>query len=203
MRFGDPVKFDYARQVTAALAYIALADFDRVSVVAFADQIVDTYPLTRGKDRILTLLRFLEYLQPTENAETNLERVARDFIARGNHTGLAILVSDLFDPSGFHRGVDLLRHRCYEPTLVQIYDASEAAPNFLGDIELVDMESGLHKKVTINERDLKKYQEIFSQFLDSVAAYARSYGLTYAQTTTQVPFDDLILSMMRIAGAVN
>src|ERR1700731_262214 len=51
MGFGDPVKFDYARQVAAALGYIALADLDRVSVVAFAGDIVADFPLTRGKAR--------------------------------------------------------------------------------------------------------------------------------------------------------
>ena len=85
MEFGDPVKFDYARQVTAALAYIALADLDRVSVIAFADRIIDTFPLTRGRDCILTLLRFLEGLEP-QGKETDLGRVARDFIARGNRS---------------------------------------------------------------------------------------------------------------------
>ena len=202
MLFGDPVKFDYARQVTAALAYIALADLDRVSIIAFSNQIVDTFPLARGKNRILTLLEFLENLQPRKHAETDLAGVTREFISRGNRTGLAIVVSDLFDPSGFERGVDLLRHRRYEPTLVQMYDASEADPEFLGDVELLDMESDLRKKVTINERNLKKYREVFAQFLQSVATYARSYGLSCAQTPTQVPFDELILRMMRMAGAV-
>src|SRR5881398_2425430 len=34
MAFGDPPKFDFARRVAAALAYIALADLDRVALVA-------------------------------------------------------------------------------------------------------------------------------------------------------------------------
>ena len=55
MAFGDPPKFDYARQVAAALGYIALADLDRVAVVAFAGDIVADFPLTRGKARILSL----------------------------------------------------------------------------------------------------------------------------------------------------
>jgi uncharacterized protein (DUF58 family) len=202
MEFGDPVKFDYARQVTAALAYIALADLDRVSVIAFADRIIDTFPLTRGRDCILTLLRFLEGLEP-QGKETDLGRVARDFIARGNRSGLAIIVSDLFDPHGFQRGIDLIRHRRYEPTLVQMYDPAEANPNVLGDIELLDMETDLRKKVTINERNLSKYKEVFAQFLESVKTYSRSYGLGCAQTVTQVPFDELILRMMRTAGSVS
>jgi len=55
MGFGDPSKFDYARQITAALAYIGLADLDRVSVSSFAGDLLDSFPLTRGKERILTL----------------------------------------------------------------------------------------------------------------------------------------------------
>src|SRR5215470_19065178 len=63
MDFGSPSKFDLARQVTAALAYIALADLDRIAVIAFADRIVADFRLTRGKARILSLLDFLERLE--------------------------------------------------------------------------------------------------------------------------------------------
>src|SRR5438445_954830 len=35
MSFGEPRKFDFARQVAAAIGYVALSGFDRVSVVPF------------------------------------------------------------------------------------------------------------------------------------------------------------------------
>src|SRR5437868_9903359 len=35
MTFGEPRKFDFARQVAAAVGYVALAGFDRVSVIPF------------------------------------------------------------------------------------------------------------------------------------------------------------------------
>src|SRR5438445_7728831 len=35
MTFGEPRKFDFARQVAAAVGYVALCGFDRVSVVPF------------------------------------------------------------------------------------------------------------------------------------------------------------------------
>ena len=38
MDCGSPNKFDYARRIAAALAYIALADLDRVSIFAYADK---------------------------------------------------------------------------------------------------------------------------------------------------------------------
>src|SRR5213596_1199868 len=41
MTFGEPHKFDFARQVAAAIGYVALCGFDRVSVIAFPDTPVD------------------------------------------------------------------------------------------------------------------------------------------------------------------
>src|SRR6478752_4581411 len=37
MTFGTPRKFDFARQVAAAVGYVALCGFDRVSVIAFPE----------------------------------------------------------------------------------------------------------------------------------------------------------------------
>src|SRR6266705_6508597 len=37
MSFGTPIKFDFARQVAAAIGYVALCGFDRVSVIPFPE----------------------------------------------------------------------------------------------------------------------------------------------------------------------
>jgi uncharacterized protein (DUF58 family) len=201
MAFGEPLKFDYARQVAAALAYIALADLDRVAIVAFAGDIVADLPLTRGKARILSLLKFLEGLEP-QGTLTDLGRVARNFVHRGQRRGLAVIVSDLFDPNGFERGLDLLRHHRYEPHLVQIYDRRDAHPDMKGDVELVDSETGAIQNVTITERNLRRYDRIFQEFLESVRKYCNTYGIGGTRSMTDIPFDELLLRMMRAAGAL-
>lgn len=202
MGFGEPAKFDLARQVTAALAYIALADLDRISVIGFADRILDSFPLTRGKARILPLMQFLERL-PLQGVETDLFASATNFVHRDQRRGLAIVVSDLFDPKGFERGLDVLRHRGYEPHLVQIFDPREADPKLLGDIELLDVESSSLRKVTITERNLRAYHRIFADFQQSVRRYCRTYGMGCTQTDNRVSFEELVLKMMRQAGQVS
>jgi uncharacterized protein (DUF58 family) len=202
MAFGDPPKFNFARQVTAALAYIALADLDRISVTAFADDIVADFPLTRGKGRILALLKFLEDL-PAHGSDTNLERVATGFIHRDQRRGLAVVVSDLYDPNGFDRGLDLLRHRRYEPRIVQMYDKYEKEPpDMLGDVEMWDVESGLARKVTVTEKNLRQYRQLFNEFQGKVQGYCNRHSVSCTQTSTEITFDELILRMMRQAGAV-
>lgn len=201
MAFGSPPKFDLARQIVAGLAYIALADLDRVAVIAFADDIVADFPLTRGKDRILTLLRFLEGLD-VQGGDTDLGRVVTAFTQRPQRRGLAVVVSDLFDPNGYERGFDHLRHRNYELHAVQLHDRLEAEPNLLGELELVDFESGFGQKVTITETAQRRYRELFESFQNGLLRYSRKYGVGLTQTQTNVTFDELMLSMMRESGAV-
>lgn len=202
MAFGDPPKFDFARQVAAALAYIALADLDRIAVTAFADDIVDDFPLTRGKGRILSLLKFLES-QTARGEDTNLERVATGFVHREQRRGLVVVVSDLYDPNGFDRGLDILRHRKYEPHVVQIFDRYEKdPPDMLGDVEMWDVESGAARKVTVTESNLRHYRQLFTDFQGAIQRYCNRHALGCTRTSTEVPFDELILRMMRQAGAV-
>jgi uncharacterized protein (DUF58 family) len=202
MAFGDPPKFDFARRVAAALAYVALADLDRIAVTAFANDIIEDFPLTRGKGRILALLKFLEGLR-AQGDDTNLERVASGFLHRDQRRGLVVVVSDLFDPNGFERGLDLLRHRKYEPHVVQVFDKYEKdPPDMLGDVEMWDVESGAARKVTVTERNLRQYRHLFDQFQGRVQAYCNRHSLGCTRTSTDIPFDELILQMMRQAGSV-
>jgi hypothetical protein len=146
-------------------------------------------------------LKFLEDLKP-QGALTDLSRVATGFVHRAQRRGLAVVVSDLYDPAGYERGLDMLRHRRYEPHVVQLYDRREADPDLLGDMELFDIETESAQKVTITEKNLKRYKKLFADFQESVGRYCRNYGLGCTRTLADVKFDDLILKMMRTAGAV-
>jgi uncharacterized protein (DUF58 family) len=201
MGFGGNAKFDLARQLVAALAYIALAEMDRVSVIAFNDRVWSDFPLSRGKASILTLMQFLESL-PLGGSNTDLTRTAQEFARRRQRTGLCVVISDLFAPSGFELGFDQLRHRRYEPHVIQLHHPREAQPEFLGDVELVDVENYSSRKVTVTEKNLRKYRKLFEDHQQAVQRYCRNYSIGCTQANCQVRFDDLVLRMMREAGAV-
>ncbi|MEM6470292.1 MAG: DUF58 domain-containing protein [Planctomycetota bacterium] len=199
--FGKVNKFAFARQITAALSYIALADLDRISIIAYDSKIRTTLPLMRGKNNALSMLRFLESLS-TSGESTNLAEVATTFVQRAPRTGLALIVSDLYDQDGFRRGVDVLRHRRFEPHVIQVHSPSEADPGLLGDVELRDVETGRRVNVTVTQKKLKQYRELFQAFLEEVQDYCRLYGLSHTRATSNVPFDDVLMTMMRTAGAL-
>ena len=200
MAFGNPAKFDLARHLTAALAYIALADLDRIAIVAYADGVIAELPVTRGKARILPIMKFLEEL-PTAGQGTNLDKAVQGLIHRGARTGLAIVVSDLFDENGFQRGLDQLRYRRFDAHVLQLHDPAEADPALLGDAELVDVETESVRKVTITESNLRTYKKLFDEHQSAVRDYCHTYNLGCTQTPTSYRFDEIIMRMMRETGA--
>ena len=195
MSAGNPNKFDYARQVTAALSYVALADLDRVCIVAFADKLYQILPTIRGKQHILNLIRFLDSLE-TVGTTTDMATSMREFIGRRHHPGLVVVIGDFFDPNGFRTGLDILRYRNYEPHIIQIHDKREADPTLLGDLQLHDMETGEFHEVTVSENMIRRYKKKFASFLDEIKRYGVDNGLNCMISSTAVPFDEMILKML-------
>jgi len=195
MSAGTPNKFDYARQVTAALAYIALADLDRACIVTFADKLYQTFPMIRGKQHILNMIRFLESLE-TVGSTTDLAASMNEFVRQKQHIGLAVVISDFYDPNGFRRGLDALRYRNYEPHIIQIHDKLEADPKMLGDRQLHDVETtGIHD-VTISEDMMRRYKQKFTSYLDEIKRYSIDNGLNCMISSTAIPFDEMIWRML-------
>jgi uncharacterized protein (DUF58 family) len=201
MAFGSPAKFDLAKHLAAALAYIALSDLDRIGIIAYADGVIAELPVTRGKARILPLMKFLTDL-PTSGADTDLSKAVQGLVHRGTRSGLAIVISDLFDEHGFQRGLDQLRYHRFDTHVIQLHDPREANPELLGDAELEDIETGTVRKVTVTERNLATYKKLFSDHQTAVRDYCHKYAMSCTQSPTTVPFDELILRMMRQSGAI-
>ena len=56
--------------------------------------------------------------------------------------------------------------------------------------------------MTVTEKALRDLSPAVRRASAVGGAYCRNYGLGCTQATTEVKFDDLILRMMRVAGAV-
>src|SRR3954470_23231924 len=80
MAFGDRKKFDQARRLCAALAYVGLANLDRVTVVGVNDAVLSRMPTTRGKGRIFKVFEFLSQLEP--RGVTDLGSAMKTFVAQ-------------------------------------------------------------------------------------------------------------------------
>lgn len=195
MDHGRFNKFDYALRVVAALTYVALANLDRVHVIPWSDRTAEPLSGPRGKGQIFRILRALEELAP--GGPTDLAASMRDFVHRFPHKGMAVVVSDFFDPAGCEPGLKLLRHHGHETFVLQVCDVTDAHPEQLGDLRLRDRESDRERAATVTTAVLRDYERAFADFVAGLERFCLSQEIGHIRTLTDVPFEELILRVFR------
>jgi uncharacterized protein (DUF58 family) len=195
MHLGVPPKLDYARHVAAALSYIGLNNLDRVGVVSFADELGTPMPPQRGRQQIFAMFRYFEALQ--SHGGTHLNRVLSNYARQSTRTGLAIVISDVFDAQGYERGLDALAYSNFDVLLIQLVDESEINPQFDGALRLHDIESAQQRRLTVNRRLLEAYRQKVADYFAQIEAFCAKRNIEYLRASTAVPFEDLVLQYLR------
>lgn len=198
MGFGGGAKLRYAKQLCAALAYVGLANLDRVAIVTANDEVSGRMRPTRGKARIFRVFRFLEDVEP--DGSTDLQAALKTFVAQHKRRGLAVLLSDLYDPEGFAGGINVLRYNKFEPFVLHLIDRRERVPALSGDVRLYDCETGESREVTVTARALARYAAAYDAHLEQARQFCVSRQVSYFPADLQVPFDELILRVFRKGG---
>lgn len=199
MAYGSPSKFEYGRRLAAALGYIGITNMDRVGATVFGDRMREHLTPIRGRQQVFPMFQFLEGART--GGTTSLAASLKEFALRTRRPGVAILVSDFFDPE-WETGLKALLHRKFQVSVIHVLDRSEVRPDFVGDLKLVDCETGEEREITISAGLLRDYQKAVDQFCGGIQETCRRYGADYLQTITDQPFEDLILKWLRRAGLV-
>lgn len=199
MEFGSPTKFLYARRIAAALSYIALANLDRVGLSSLSGPTAAILSPKRGKQSAFGVFEWLKSIEAS--GETIFADSLRDFCLRTTQPGLAIVISDFFDPD-YQKGLSALLSRKFELSLIHVMDQEEVSPTLVGDLLLVDSENNDRREVTVTQALLRKYNQRLSMFCQEIEDYCSRYGCNYVRVTNQSPFEDLILSYLRRRGMV-
>ena len=169
-----------------------------MSIVGTNDRVMERMPETRGKARIFKVFRFLRELEPV--GTTDLEAALKTFVAQNKRRGLAVLISDLYDPKGFERGINVLRYNKFDPFVVHVVDPAEARPKLNGDVLLYDCETGEEREVTVTGKVLSRFQEAHEAYVADVARFAATHQVPYIEARVTMPFDELILRVFRRGG---
>ncbi len=198
MAFGDGKKLKYAKRVAAALAYVGLANLDRVSIVSTSDRVMSRMQETRGKARIFKVFRFLRELEPA--GTTDLGDAMKTFVAQHKRRGLAVLISDLYDPAGFEKGINVLRYNKFDPFVVHVVDPAEAKPKLFGDVLLYDCETGDEREVTVTPKVLDRFEKAYGEYLSKIDRFCATHQVPYVRADVEMPFDEMILRVFRRGG---
>ena len=202
MTFGSPSKFDFARQVAAAIGYVALCGFDRVSVRVFPERdeeaaVRGALRLVRGRSTALAYFQNLSQLKAEGGA--NFNEALRRGALQIKQTGLAIILTDFLDPAGYEGGFGALVGRGFDVSAVQILSTEELAPSTYGDLRMVDSESGTQQEVTFGRFRLAAYQRTVQNFCQRLREYCQDRGIHFFLTPSDTPLEELLLKQLRQA----
>jgi uncharacterized protein (DUF58 family) len=219
MTFGEPRKFDFARQIAAAIGYVALCGFDRVSVIPFPNAfgrsqttqaennaaanygqqsaIEGALRAVRGKKSSMQFFQNLNVLTAAGGADFN-EALRRGAL-EARHTGLAIVLSDFLDPNGYEGGLTALVGRGFHVNCVQILALEELTPSTFGDLRLVDSESGGLQEVTFGRYRMKSYQQTVQNYIQRLREYCTKRGINFFMSPSNTDLQELLLKQLRKA----
>lgn len=214
MTFGTPAKFDFARQVAAAVGYVALCGFDRVTVHVFPEleaQAAGVDPAqvsaemaargalraVRGRKSALQFFQNLSALSARGGADFN-QSLRRGAIA-ARQAGVAVVLSDFLDAAGYEVGLNALISRGFHVDAIQILSPEELNPSTYGDLRLVDSESGALQEVTFGKYRLKAYQQTVQNFCQRLREFCQARGLSFFSVSSATSLEDLLLKQLRKA----
>jgi uncharacterized protein (DUF58 family) len=213
MTFGEPRKFDFARQIAAAIGYVALSGFDRVSVIPFPDRANDgnadagarvaelaargALRSVRGKRSAIQFFQNLGAL--TAGGGANLNEALRRGALEARQSGVAVVLSDFLDPAGYESGLNALIGRGFQVDLVQILAPDELSPSTFGDLRLVDSESGAMQEVTFGRFRLKAYRQTVQNFMQRLREFCQARGINFFTASSNMDLQELLLKQLRKA----
>ena len=171
----NPPRVRAGLRTALALASIALSQHDRVGFLPFGSDLEVALPAQSGKGR---LFRFADVLSKCESrGATDFTQSIRRLNSFRLRPGVAVIISDFFDPAGIDAVVKALGTVRHKLVLVQLVRPTDRDPNvdpaFTGDVQLVDCETSSVEDVSITPAVLRRYREAYDRFQDGLNAFAR------------------------------
>ena len=206
MDFGSPTKLLCAKQVAAALGYIALAHADSVAVYTCAERLLPVLPPIFSKSQFPRLTRTLDAI--AGSGQTRLTECLQQFSMYQRHAGMVVILSDFLDSSGYADGLKLLSGRGFSIIAIHVISPEEIMPQITeetsigGDWLVEDAETGETRAVTINAETLAQYQNQQQAFCENLQRFCADHGVGYVQLKSDIPIESFILQALHSAGFI-
>jgi uncharacterized protein (DUF58 family) len=190
MAWDEATKERPARAVSGALAFMALAAEDRAAIVGFSGTIVARAGPVRGKLSAPRIWAALADLPRGGATEWRAVAAAASSVPRG----VSVIVSDfLAEPDELRPALSALRRAGNELFLVQLLSPEELRPTLMGELRLVDCETGASVDVTLGHTALEAYQKARSEHALALSSLAKSYQATLVSLDGGLPLRQLVL----------
>ena len=207
MAFGSPTKLACAKQIAAALGYIALGHADSVAVYTCAERLSAVLPPASSTSQFLRLTKVLTPI--VADGQTLLMECLRQLPMYQRHPCAVVILSDFLDPSGYEQGFKLLVGRGFSLTAIHLITPEEMNPQVYlengptgADWLVADAETRETRAITMNPETLSQYQKQQQTFCDTLQRFCTNQSVGYAQLKSDMPVEPFILHDLHRTGLI-
>lgn len=190
MSIGTPAKLACAVRVAALLAYVALRTRDAVGLAMFRDRIGERLAPAASRAQLFRIFAVLEGATPSGASAIATALTNYAGVERG--PGLAVVISDFFDPSGVVDGLRHLQHRGLTPAVVEVVADEELEPDISGDVELVDVEAPDAEPRLASAAAVTAYKSALAEDRAALRRYCDAQGLVALHLRSSAPFTKML-----------
>lgn len=200
MSFGEPTKFEFAKQLAAALGFIGLTRADRVRIETLGQPAGQTSPVLRGRKSLWRMLEYLDEMQTGESV--SLAEGVKNFCLRNSGKGILVLITDLMDKQGYESALRYLVSQQMDVYVMHVLSPEEIDPDVKGDLRLVDCEDGDVAEITASAPLIRRYQQTLAGLIDGARTFCNRRGMSYMMTRSDMQVEDLVSNYLRKRGLV-
>lgn len=205
-------KLDFAKQLSAALGYVALVAGHRFKTIGFSGNTLTTSPEFHREQEIFPLMQFLEPLPA--RSTTNLSYILQEINKQTSPSasggkGLIVFISDLMSQSGIdehsdipaiHKGFQRFINRGFEVNIIHLLAPSEIEIKLTGWTKLKDAETGKSRTLFINQAVKDNYCQELNKFIEDWKSFCLKHNIRYFHIKTDTPLETTILNFLRKGG---
>ncbi|MEQ1885712.1 MAG: DUF58 domain-containing protein [Bryobacteraceae bacterium] len=191
-------KLEYARFLTASIAYLASLQRDAAGLVIFDDEVKSFVPPSTRQGQLARLLHAVEKAEVGSRTDFSKPfRHVQEFLHR---RGLIVCISDFWEnPEEVVKTIAPLRFHGNEVVLFHVLDPEEIRPKLRAPALFEDMESGDTLEVS-PDYTAKEYPAKIDAHLEAMRSKAKGAGLDYHLIDTSKPLDAALREYLAIRG---
>lgn len=187
---GKVSKLEYAKFLSAALAYLVLKQRDSVGLSVFDAEVRAYLPPKSSRSIILEIERLLQNIQPTP--KTSLAKQLHDVAMMMQRRSVVVVISDLLsDVEDILAGLDHLRHDGHNVIVFHTLDPYEVDFPFDGTWCFEGLE-GEEPLTTQPQRIREEYLADFNRYREALQDGCVGADIDYTLVNTTSPLDQLL-----------
>jgi uncharacterized protein (DUF58 family) len=202
MNWGEPDTLGFARDITLALSRIALARSDSVSIISLGHGDRSIGPIGGIKQ-----FAAIEQFVSNTNAVGKIDLTAQIKSVLNQHgrrsvPGLTVLISDLLNVTEPGALFSTLRANGGAIVVLHVLSREEAEPDAIGDVDLVDAETGQVVEVGLSVDTIRHYRERYEAWRAEMERQSSQQGIRYVPCSTERTLQEVVLSDLRARRVV-